>query len=42
MSVLTEGKPSELFARFRKLSPKVTGSLVRMREESYAEGVIPT
>lgn len=30
-----------LFAELRKLSPKVTGGLLRMRQEAYRDGVIP-
>lgn len=29
-----------LFAEFRRLSPKVTGGLVRMRDEAYADGKV--
>lgn len=38
-TVAVEG--TDLFAEFRRLSPKVTGGLVRMRQESYAGGVVP-
>jgi AhpD family alkylhydroperoxidase len=31
---------SELFAELRKLSPKVTGGLLRMRQEAYREGAV--
>lgn len=31
-----------LFAELRKLSPKVTGGLLRMRQEAYRDGVIPS
>ncbi len=41
MSVETKEKPTDLFTQFRKLSPKVTGGLVRMREEAYADGILP-
>lgn len=30
-----------LFAELRRLSPKVTGSLLRMRQETYRDGVVP-
>jgi len=30
-----------LFAELRKLSPKVTGGLLRMRQEAYRDGVVP-
>ncbi|MDC8446927.1 MAG: carboxymuconolactone decarboxylase family protein [Nitrospira sp.] len=32
--------PNGLFAELRKLSPKVTGGLLRMRQEAYRDGVI--
>ncbi len=32
---------AELFTELRKLSPKVTGGLLRMRQEAYRDGVIP-
>jgi AhpD family alkylhydroperoxidase len=32
---------TELFAELRKLTPKVTGGLLRMRQEAYRDGVIP-
>lgn len=31
---------TDLFAELRRLSPKVTGGLVRMRSESYADGAV--
>jgi AhpD family alkylhydroperoxidase len=31
----------ELFAELRKLTPKVTGGLLRMRQEAYRDGVVP-
>ena len=37
----TTNVESGLFAEFRKLSPKVTGGLLRMRQEAYRDGVIP-
>lgn len=30
-----------LFTEFRRLSPKVTGGLLRMRQEAYADGEVP-
>lgn len=30
-----------IFAELRRLSPKVTGGLLRMRQEAYRDGVIP-
>lgn len=30
-----------LYAEFRRLSPKVTGGLLRMRQEAYRDGVVP-
>ncbi len=30
-----------LFVEFRRLSPKVTGALLRMRQEAYADGEVP-
>ena len=32
---------SGLFVELRKLSPKVTGGLLRMRQEAYRDGVVP-
>lgn len=32
---------SGLFAELRKLSPKVTGGLLRMRQEAYREAAVP-
>jgi len=29
-----------IFAEFRRLSPKVTGSVMRMRDEAYADGKV--
>ncbi len=29
------------FARMRRLSPRVTGGIMRMREESYRDGAVP-
>lgn len=30
-----------LFVELRRLSPKVTGSLLRMRQEAYGDGAVP-
>ncbi|MBX3120668.1 MAG: carboxymuconolactone decarboxylase family protein [Fimbriimonadaceae bacterium] len=30
-----------LFAELRRLSPKVTGGLLRMRQDAYRDGVVP-
>lgn len=35
------GHQDDLFAEFRRLSPKVTGGLLRMRQEAYRDGVVP-
>lgn len=32
---------AKLFADLRKLSPKVTGGLLRMREHAYGDGTVP-
>ncbi|MFQ5799335.1 MAG: carboxymuconolactone decarboxylase family protein [Bacteroidota bacterium] len=40
MSVETKENPTDVFPEFRKLSPKVTGGLLRMREEAYADGIL--
>lgn len=32
---------NSLFAELRRLSPKVTGGLLRMRQEAYRDGVVP-
>lgn len=31
----------DLFEELRRLSPKVTGGLLRMRQEAYRDGVVP-
>jgi AhpD family alkylhydroperoxidase len=31
----------EMFAELRRLSPKVTGGLLRMRQETYWDGAVP-
>jgi AhpD family alkylhydroperoxidase len=41
MEVITKEQSDGLFTEFRKLSPKVTGGLVRMRDEAYADGAVP-
>ncbi|MEW6571314.1 MAG: carboxymuconolactone decarboxylase family protein [Nitrospirota bacterium] len=33
---------NNLYTEFRKLSPKVTGGLVRMREETFKDAVVPS
>lgn len=33
--------PNGLFAELRKLSPVVTGGLLRMRQEAYRDGTVP-
>jgi AhpD family alkylhydroperoxidase len=33
-------RETSLFAELRRLSPKVTGGLLRMRQEAYREGVV--
>lgn len=32
---------ASLFREFRRLSPKVTGGLLRMRQKAYTDGVVP-
>ncbi|NIR52522.1 carboxymuconolactone decarboxylase family protein [candidate division KSB1 bacterium] len=39
--VITPKTAESAFTQMRRLSPKVTGGLVRMREESYKDGVAP-
>jgi len=45
--MMTDGKMEmksdgeRLFAELRRLSPKVTGSLLRMRQETYRDGTVP-
>ena len=34
-------KDDSLFTEFRRLSPKVTGGLLRMRQKTYADGAVP-
>lgn len=39
---IKENKMSEdLYTEFRKLSPKVTGGLVRMREDTFRDAAVP-
>lgn len=33
--------PNKIYIGFRKLSPKVTSGLVRMREETFRDGTVP-
>ncbi len=33
--------PESLYTEFRKLSPKVTGGLVRMREDTFKDASVP-
>lgn len=37
----TTNVASGLFAELRKLSPKITGGLLRMRQEAYRDGIVP-
>lgn len=37
----TVDRRDEMFTELRRLSPKVTGGLVRMRQETYRDGIIP-
>lgn len=41
MEHVTNVEAGELFAELRKLSPKVTGGLLRMRQEAYRDGAAP-
>lgn len=36
-----KSKAENLFEELRRLSPKVTGGLLRMRQEAYRDGVVP-
>ena len=38
---VAQPEPSAAFAALRRLSPKVTGGLLRMRQEAYRDGVVP-
>ena len=38
---MSDASPNTPFADLRKLSPKVTGGLIRMREAAYADGLLP-
>ena len=37
----TVKRRDEMFTELRRLSPKVTGGLVRMRQETYRDGAVP-
>jgi alkylhydroperoxidase/carboxymuconolactone decarboxylase family protein YurZ len=37
----TKSDGERLFAELRRLSPKVTGGLLRMRQEAYRDGTVP-
>lgn len=37
---VTRGEQQSVFDELRRLSPKVTGGLVRMRQEAYRDGAI--
>jgi AhpD family alkylhydroperoxidase len=39
--VLMKSETESLYAELRRLSPKVTGGLVRMRQETYRDGAVP-
>lgn len=41
MEHVTNVEAGGLFAELRKLSPKVTGGLLRMRQETYRDGAVP-
>lgn len=41
MEHVTNVEAGGLFAELRKLSPKVTGGLLRMRQEAYRDGAVP-
>ena len=36
-----DAKKNGLFGELRRLSPKVTGGLLRMRQETYQDGTVP-
>ncbi len=38
---MTALETTKLFEELRRASPKVTGALVRMREATYSDGVVP-
>lgn len=40
MDFLTSQKPGDVFTELRRLTPKVTGGVMRMREESYADATV--
>jgi AhpD family alkylhydroperoxidase len=37
-----KAETESLYTEFRRLIPKVTGGLVRMRQEAYRDGVVPS
>lgn len=37
----SQQEPLSLFEELRRLSPKVTGGLLRMRQEAYRDGAVP-
>lgn len=39
--IMEQSTGEALFAELRRLSPKVTGGLVRMRQEAYRDGAVP-
>jgi alkylhydroperoxidase/carboxymuconolactone decarboxylase family protein YurZ len=41
MSEVETQTPESTFAELRRVSPKVTGSIMRMREEAYREKAVP-
>ncbi len=41
MSEVKTQTPESTFEELRRLSPKVTGGIMRMREEAYREKVVP-
>ncbi len=36
-----KSEQESLYGEFRRLSPKVTGGLLRMRQETYRDGAVP-
>ena len=38
---LMKAEAERLFGELRRLSPKVTGGLLRMRQEAYRDGAVP-
>ena len=39
---LADHQPDSLFAELRRLSPKVTGAIMRARQATYENGQVPT